>query len=56
MTIVSGGLFKKLKHTKANMNHPMDEKPQSANDSHRGKAAPKRSKISLEKRVYINDN
>lgn len=49
MAIVSGGLFKKLKHTKANMNHPMDHKLESANDQLGANVVVKRSKVSLKK-------
>ncbi len=51
MAIVSSGLFKKLKHTKANMNHPMDEKTKAANDMPLTPAVGSRSKISLKKSV-----
>ena len=51
MAIVSSGLFKKLKHTKANMNHPMDEKTKAANDMPLNPAVGSRSKISLKKSV-----
>tara|TARA_R110002124_G_scaffold129483_1_gene291030 strand:- start:341517 stop:341756 length:240 start_codon:yes stop_codon:yes gene_type:complete len=37
MTIVSGGLFQRLRNTKANMNHVMDDKTAVANDE-QGKA------------------
>lgn len=51
MAIVSSGLFKKLKHTKANMNHPMDEKTKAANDAPLNPARATRIKTSLIKSV-----
>ncbi|MEC7577133.1 MAG: hypothetical protein VX740_10965 [Pseudomonadota bacterium] len=50
MAIVSGGLFSRLKHTKANMNHQMAEKPAAANDARGAKLLLARSKVSLNKR------
>lgn len=51
MAIVSNGLFKKLKHTKANMNHPMDETTKAANDAPVNPVRATRIKTSLIKSV-----
>ncbi len=50
MAIVSSGLFTRLKHTKANMNHQMAEKPVTANDAGADRQLYSRHQVSLIKK------